>query len=252
MLVSKYVCLFMLYSALGWIYETIFCTIKNGKWENRGFLYGPICPIYGTGALLIIVIMNATGGVNSSIAPWQVFVISLLGSAVLEYLTSFTLEKLFHAVWWEYSDWPLNLNGRISLFSSLGFGAGGLLIVYVLAPATDRLVNSVSPLLAEILSLIFCALFMVDVTLTVTVLMNFDKLVVRAEDSFNRKMDNLVETAIQKTDSLKQEVVIKKEYISGLSNIAKNAVGRVYAFKHINKARESLGNRILSMIKKKM
>ena len=56
MLVSKYVCLFMLYSCLGWIYETIFCTIKSGKWENRGFLYGPICPIYGTGALLIIVI----------------------------------------------------------------------------------------------------------------------------------------------------------------------------------------------------
>lgn len=242
----------MLYSLLGWIYETIFCTIKSGKWENRGFLYGPICPIYGTGALLIIIIMTATGGVDSSIAPWQVFVISVLGSAVLEYVTSFTLEKLFHAVWWDYSDWPLNLGGRISLFSSLGFGAGGLLIVYVLAPATDRMVDSVSPLLAEVLGLLFCAIFMVDVTLTVTILMNFDKLVVRAEDSFNKKMDTLVETAIQKTDNLKQEVIIKQRYLSGLSKVARNAVRRVYSFKHINKTRESLGNRILSMIKKNM
>ena len=54
MIVSKYICLFFIYSFLGWIYETIFCTIKGGKWENRGFLYGPICPIYGTGAALVI------------------------------------------------------------------------------------------------------------------------------------------------------------------------------------------------------
>ena len=75
MWISRYVCLFIIYSFMGWIYETIFCTIKGGKWENRGFLYGPVCPIYGNGAIAISVIMEETLGKGIALSAWQIFVI---------------------------------------------------------------------------------------------------------------------------------------------------------------------------------
>ena len=121
MWLSRYICLFFIYSFMGWIYETLYCTIKNGKWENRGFLFGPACPIYGTGAVAISVIMKVTIGNGIVLSLWQIFLIAFIGSAGLEYITSWGLEKLFHAAWWDYSDFPLNLHGRISLFTSLGF-----------------------------------------------------------------------------------------------------------------------------------
>ena len=58
MFLSRFVCLFIIYSLVGWIYESLFCTVSSGKWENRGFLYGPCCPIYGTGAVAISIVMS--------------------------------------------------------------------------------------------------------------------------------------------------------------------------------------------------
>ena len=162
MWLSKYVCLFMIYNFMGWIYETLFCIVKGGKWENRGFLYGPICPIYGTGAVAISVIMELTIGKGISISPWQVFTISVIGSAVLEYFTSWALEKTFHAVWWDYSEFPFNYQGRISLFTSLGFGLAGLLVVHVIAPFTENAVGHIIPIMIELLSLCFIFVFAVD------------------------------------------------------------------------------------------
>ena len=81
MWISRYFVYFVIFSFFGWIYESIYCTIKSKRWENRGFLYGPLCPIYGAGGVGITAI-------------------------VLEYGTSWTLEKLFHAYWWDYSEMP--------------------------------------------------------------------------------------------------------------------------------------------------
>jgi len=83
MWISKYVCLFIIYSFMGWVYETIFCTIKGGKRENRGFLYGPICPIYGTGAIAASLIMKLTLENQIELSWWQIYLISVVGSAAL-------------------------------------------------------------------------------------------------------------------------------------------------------------------------
>ena len=98
--------------------------------------------------------------------------------------TSFALEKLFHAAWWDYSDFPLNLHGRICLFASLGFGVGGLLTVYVIAPFTVNAVSYIQPIVLEFLALLFLFVFAVDLTLTVTILLHFDLLVAQIDDSF--------------------------------------------------------------------
>ena len=130
MWICKYFVYFIIFSFFGWIWETIYCTVKNREWANRGFLFAPLCPIYGVGAVAIILVANNIG--VSNYQWWHIFIIAVLGSMVLEYVTSWLLEKLFHAYWWDYSDMPLNINGRICLPCSLGFGVAGLIVIYVL------------------------------------------------------------------------------------------------------------------------
>ena len=97
MIVCRYVCLFFIYSFLGWVYESIYCTIKTRRWQNRGFLYGPIIPIYGFGAVIISIFVNVAADNRVTTPVWKVFIVSMLGSAILEFVTSWGLERIFHA-----------------------------------------------------------------------------------------------------------------------------------------------------------
>ena len=253
MWISRYICLFMAYSFLGWIYETTYCTVVEGKWANRGFLFGPLCPIYGTGAVVISIIISLTRGANVEIKAWQIFIISVVGSALLEYLTSWGLEKLFHAVWWDYSNLPFNLHGRISLFSGLVFGFAGLLIVYYIAPFSEHIVYSVMPIVTEALALIFTFVFAVDLTLTVTALLHFDRVVARLENSFNQNMETIVDNTKQHSIRLKQGIIDKGHAINGriisMAGYVKGAVRRVAFFRYGDKEKERTGNKILSIIR---
>ena len=108
MIISRYFVWFIVYSFLGWCFETVYCTATQRQWANRGFLYGPICPIYGCGAVSISIIIELLDFRHApDLKVWQVFLISMVGSAIMEYLTSWVLEKWFHAYWWDYSDLPL-------------------------------------------------------------------------------------------------------------------------------------------------
>lgn len=151
---------FILYSILGWVYETVYCSIKSLKWDNRGMLIGPYCPIYGIGAVLDILLCS--GFEN----PKYVFFACMFGSAVLEYATSYATERLFHAVWWDYSYLPFNLHGRICLSCSFGFGIAGLVVLYGIHPYMVRLTSPLPINLQELLALIFMAIFAADCTLT--------------------------------------------------------------------------------------
>lgn len=84
---------------MGWIYESIYCTIRAKKWENRGFLYGPLCPIYGAGGVAITAIADfISAHTDATFTWWQIFLVAFLGSIVLEYGTSWALEKLFSCI----------------------------------------------------------------------------------------------------------------------------------------------------------
>jgi len=151
---------FILYSIIGWIYETVFCSIKKLKWDNRGMLIGPYCPIYGVGAVLDILLCSRLPNARA------VFFACMLGSAVLEYITSYATERLFHAVWWDYSRIPFNLNGRICLSCSIGFGFAGWIVLYGLHPYISLLTAPLPPDLQELIALLFMAVFAADCTLT--------------------------------------------------------------------------------------
>ncbi len=119
---------FFVYAFIGWVFESIYCSIKErkGKFVNRGFLIGPICPIYGFGGVLITFLTY-----NLSLPIYLDFLIIVFVCSLIEYLCSILLEKIFHARWWDYSSYSkFHLDGRVSLSTSLGFGIGGLIIKY--------------------------------------------------------------------------------------------------------------------------
>lgn len=94
---------FLFYSFVGWMYESILVSCQQHRLVNRGFLNGPLCPIYGTGAILGVAIL---GNVHN---PIIIFLISMVGATILEYTTSWVMEQLFHARWWDYSNFRFNL-----------------------------------------------------------------------------------------------------------------------------------------------
>lgn len=251
MWISRYVGLFIIYSFMGWIYETTFCTVTEGKWENRGFLYGPVCPIYGVGALAITAVMSLTHENEIELSMLQIFIVSVIGSAILEYTTSWVLEKLFHAVWWDYSNLPLNVHGRISLFTSLGFGLAGLLIVYKIEPFTIGVVDQIPAIMMELLALCFTFIFASDLTLTVTVLHHFDKTVAHMEEKFNQHMEAVVDTAVQQSNKIKESMLNNKhvveEKIYSLGSFTKGAVRRISSFRGEDHQREAARKTLISL-----
>lgn len=233
MWISRYFTYFVIFSCMGWIYETLYCTIKTGKWDNRGFLYGPVCPIYGVGGVGITAVTDLVTEYvgTASYTWWHVFLISFFGSILIEYTTSYVLEKLFHAYWWDYSNIPLNIKGRVCLPCSLGFGFAGLLVVYIIAPWTKQMTSWIAPLGYEILGLFFMCLYTIDITLTVSALTHFENVVTAAEAALNQYMDNVVDTIQEK----KQEAVENREWLtqslSSMGAASKAAIRRVKGFR---------------------
>lgn len=135
--------LFSVYSCLGWICESIYCSVPAKRWINRGFLNGPFCPVYGFGALLII-------GALSPLLPLYPFPLDLvllffaavLLTSALEYLTSVLLEKLFHTSWWDYSQHRFQINGRVCLLNSFLFGIMSVFVLKVLHPPIQELLQT--------------------------------------------------------------------------------------------------------------
>ncbi len=254
MWISRLVCLFIIYSIMGWIFETFYCTVTSGKWRNRGFLYGPVCPIYGVGALLLSLLSRIAGTYSFVYEPWQVFLVSAAGASVLEYYTSLILEKLFHAMWWDYSKLPFNIQGRTSLFTSLGFGVAGLVIIYAIMPFTENGVGRITPLAAEFTALILVFMLAVDITLTVTALLHFDRVVRRMEENFDQNMDSLVNNAVSRANHIRQEVTERKNYadaqMRSLSAFAKMTVRRIHTFRDKDEETETFRNQLLSAVKR--
>ena len=122
-----YFLFFIIYSFLGWLLEVTVKLVEDQRFINRGFLIGPVCPIYGFGALLLQLLLNKY--IND---PWTLFIMIILTCSVLEYSTSYILEKLFHTRWWDYSRKKFNINGRICLETMIPFGIFGLIIMYIL------------------------------------------------------------------------------------------------------------------------
>lgn len=153
---------FFIYSFVGWAWETALFTVQERRFVNRGFLNGPFCPVYGFGGLLLLLLLD-----NRTDNILALFLIALVLTTVLEYLTAVLLEKLFNAKWWDYSMFPLNFQGRISLISSVVFGIFAVLQIRFAHPFIRSLTFQIpEDTKVVIVSLIFVYL-LIDFALTV-------------------------------------------------------------------------------------
>lgn len=188
-MVSTYVIYFIVMSFIGYLYECLAMILWTGKWDNRGFLYGPIIPIYGGCAMMGTLFFSY---IYKDYTPLSVFLIAVFFSAIVEYVVHYTLEKAFNAYWWDYSKSPLNINGRICLPASLGFGIAGLIILYVINPYLLPIIEAIPQVPRDIISLVLVFLFTADLTLTLCVLSTFISRVENLENRINEHMDEIV------------------------------------------------------------
>lgn len=159
---------FCIYSFLGWCLEVVFCSVNTGHWVNRGFLNGPVCPIYGFG--MVIVLLCLTPLADNLLI---LFIGSFFLTSILELLTGFILEKAFHAKWWDYTDQPFNIGGYICLKFSLAWGLGGMAAVKLLHPPIGAIVHLLPrPVGWSLLGMIFI-LFAIDSAVTLATLIGF-------------------------------------------------------------------------------
>lgn len=199
---------FIIYSVLGWCLEVVYCTVCSGKVENRGFLDGPVCPIYGFGMLLIIFLIRIIGYSDVSECPAVVlFFGGMILASAIELLAGWCLMHLFHMRWWNYSDKPFNIGGYICLKFSLYWGLGTLMVIKLVhIPLTHIVEESFLsgpycyPLLA-----VFMGIYFVDLFCTVRNIMAINHSLDRLEE-LNNKLEILSEELSQKIGSRALEV----------------------------------------------
>lgn len=195
----RYLNAYFVFSVLGWVWESIYCTAQQRKWQNRGFLYGPLCPIYGCGGIVGLLFYDLVStGIMNQLSWWNIFLMGFILSMILEYPTSYILEKFFHARWWDYSNLPLNLNGRTSVLTSMGFGIGAIIIMEYLIPAFEQIYDKIPDGAAIALALVLLAIHSSDFTLTVSGLTNFQRNIAEMEEVFQNRMTLTVDKIFER------------------------------------------------------
>lgn len=177
---------FLIYSFVGYILEIIVCSYCEKKIVNRGFMYGPICPIYGVGALFII--FGLSSFYDNSVL---LFVLGIVITSGIEYYTSYLFEKIFDNKWWDYSDRKDSINGRICLGNSLFFGIASLLIVRVFQPLLVDLINKIPEMTLIIVSSVCGFIFIVDLISSCIIAYNLRSKIIVAEELKKEKLQML-------------------------------------------------------------
>lgn len=190
---------FMIYSFLGWAMESAFVSVGQKKWINRGFINGPLCPIYGTGALLVLLTLEPIK--DNKIA---LFFGAILIASLVEYAVGFILEKLFQATWWDYSQMPFNIKGRVCLERSVEWGVLCLFVVRVVQPFIQRFVLAVPRALGEAVGSVLLIYLAVDTTITVLQILRFNEKLAALSESHESLRERLEKTKLY---GIRQELI---------------------------------------------
>jgi len=189
---------FVIYCIIGWIYESCYVSMKEKSLVNRGFLTGPVIPIYGFGALIFYLVFW-----DNRNQLLLVYFGGVLLATVLEYVTSFLMEIIFHTRWWDYSNFRLNLNGRVSLMVSLFWGALALLMMKVIHPGIDYIIASIPRNYGEIIGYAMMPLFVIDLISASITSVQLDKVLAKMQ---NLRQDMLEYVETTKVYDTKEEL----------------------------------------------
>ena len=210
---------FIIYSLIGWMIEVIFHAVTQGKIVNRGFLNGPLCPVYGSGVLMVLIVLYFAGsilGIKTSVDashPVILFAIGIVFASLIEFLAGFILDKLFHARWWDYSDRKFNINGYICLEFSIIWGLAIAFVLRVIQPGIENIVDMIPYILGIISLIIIYLCFVADIVITVLTVLKMNKQLEKMEDiqkSILKISDGMSE--IIGTGTIKTMDKLEKEY----------------------------------------
>ena len=226
--------IFIIYAFIGWCTEVSYAALDTGKFVNRGFLNGPYCPIYGCGVVIVVAILTPLKE-NLLI----LFAGSFLLTSVLEYITGYILEKVFHNKWWDYSDKPFNIKGYVCLKFSIYWGLACTFIIDIIHPIIYAAIRFIPFVLGVVLLSIIMCVFAADCIITVTTILKFNKRlkvmdemaasIHRLSDEIGENIYENVTDVIEKSEKfqkthveLMDKISETKENIYGLPQTAKN------------------------------
>ena len=209
------VIIFALISFGGWVYETIYCSVVEGEFTKRGFLFGPTCPIYGIGAIAEWLVLGQISN------PFVVFIIGAVLATVIEYSTGLFLERRFKKKWWDYSMFKFNLHGRICPQASAVFGAFSVTSVFVLVPTMLNILMIFSKHTVSVVAFIVVTLYFLD---TVASLLwngptTHHKVEAAAQDA-SMKVEEAAQNASQKVSAAAQNASQKANAAAQKANAA--------------------------------
>ena len=232
--IEKYVALFFIYSFLGWLMESVGDSIKKKKFINRGFLIGPYCPIYGTGVLLITILLRKY---NDDI--WITFFMSLLICGTLEYMTSYIMEKIFKARWWDYSQRKFNINGRICLETLIPFGIAGTFIIYIANPFFLKYIEMIPVMAMHIITGILLTLYSIDVIVSFKIILNL-------KEMSREFKDNTIEISDKVKKIIRKKYRLYRRLVHAFPKIKENVLYSKWdeMKKKIEESKEELRNKI--------
>ena len=234
----QWILFFAIYCIIGWIFETTYVSIKSLKFTNRGFLYGPCLPIYGSG---VIIMLFLTFPFRDNFV--LTYILSLVGATLLEYLTGVVMEAIFKVKYWDYSYKKIQYKGYICLSSSIAWGFFGVIIVNVVNKPIERFVLSLSHTTCEFLAIAFVLIFTADFTLSVREAINIRDEIKRfiRDNEEVAKLKATLEDALLKAKEGKAELVDNLVEMKVIYELRKEALSSYMA---------SLGGRIKSLRKR--
>lgn len=197
--IEMLILLFFIYSFIGWMMESVGGIVKVKKFVNRGFLIGPYCPVYGVGVVLIsILLKNYTNDIPA------LFILSTVICGTLEYATSYIMEKLFNARWWDYTNRKFNINGRICLETLIPFGVAGTTILCIINPFFINIFLNIPDMVLHITSIILSLLFIVDIIISFNIIISFKGETYKEKDNteeIGNRVKDVTEDLIMKAES---------------------------------------------------
>ena len=222
--------IFILFSFIGWISEVIYVGVTSAhKFVNRGFLHGPLCPVYGFGGVVILMLPP------SLYATWiPLFFASMILCTTVEYFVSWLMEKLFHTRWWDYSHYKIQLNGRICLLNSILFGFLGVVVIHFVYPLMIDLLNSLGQKVINVSGVIILAVLSVDIFFTVRKLVDFANVMKKLKElgetlnshygqeewfkkgSFIDMINSVIERADNRKEEFNQKILEKIDKVQNL------------------------------------
>lgn len=204
----EYFLAFMVYSFIGWSIEVILTLIEKKKFVDRGFLIGPYCPIYGYGMLLIVFLLR-----NYTDNPLVLFILAMVICMVLEYLTSYFMELIFKARWWDYSDKKYNINGRVCLEYAIFFGIGGCIVMYLVHPFVMNIVSKLSGLSLLVVGITLLVIYIVDTAISLSTIFKVNVV------DFKDYADNTEEISMRVREYLMKHSKLTKRLANAFPNL---------------------------------